>query len=63
LPPPQPVTTWRRASSSIHLQKPLEAGTSLNIDGVGQFGGLSAGSSVRSTKTAICSRVVALPGQ
>jgi hypothetical protein len=31
--------------------------------GVVQAGGLSAGSSVRSTKTAICSRETALDGQ
>src|SRR6185295_13026511 len=62
LPPPQPLTTPRRASSSIHLQNGLVAGTSLNT-GVVQAGGLSVGSSVRSTNTAICSRVTACAGQ
>jgi hypothetical protein len=62
LPPPQPETTPRRASS-IHRQK-LLSGTSANIsDPATQAGGLSAGSSVRSTNTAICSRVVGLAGQ
>src|SRR4029079_9752074 len=52
----------RRASSSIHLQKGLVAGTSLNT-GVPQAGGLRAGSSVRSTKMAICSRVTGVIGR
>src|SRR5262245_57347607 len=52
----------RRNSSSIHLQNGLEAGTSLNT-GVVQLGGLSAGSSVFSTNTAICSRETATDGQ
>src|SRR5262245_58237124 len=62
MPVPQPVTTPRRTSSSIHLQKGLVAGTSLKT-GVRQAGGLSDGSSVRSTKIAICSRVTGLWGQ
>src|SRR6185295_2372038 len=58
----QPVTTPRRTSSSIHLQKGLEAGTSLKT-GVPQAGGFRFGSSVRSTKIDICSRVTACVGQ
>ena len=50
------------ASSSIHRQKGSTAGTSANT-GVVQAGGSSAGSSVRSTNTAICSRVTAAAGQ
>src|SRR5262245_13696603 len=54
----------RRASSSIHLQNALLAGTSLNIsDPATQAGGLSVGSSVRSRKTDIWSRVTGLAGQ
>src|SRR6187549_2623864 len=63
-PPPQPLTTPRRTSSSIHLQKGLEAGTSANISAPAtQFGGLIVLSSVRSTKTAIASRVADVPTQ
>src|SRR6187549_1910878 len=63
-PPPQPLTTPRRTSSSIHLQKGLDAGTSANISAPAtQFGGLSVLSSVRSTKTAIASRAAGVVAQ
>src|SRR5215470_13010888 len=61
---PQPLTTPRRASSSIHLQNGLEAGTSLNIsEPATQAGGLRFGSSVFSVKIDICSRVTGFCGQ
>ena len=63
MPPPHPLTTARRASSSIHRQKGLLAGTSANT-GVVQAGGTyPAPSFATSTNTAICSRVVELAGQ
>ena len=52
----------RRASSSTHLQNGLDAGTSAKT-GAPQAGGASAGSRVRRTKTAICSRVAGAVGQ
>src|SRR6185369_16223672 len=61
-PPPHPPTTPRRASSSTQRQKGDAAGTSPNT-GVVQAGGSRAGSSVRRTNTAICSRVTAAVGQ
>ena len=57
-----PETTPRRCSSSIHRQKGLLAGTSVKT-GVVQAGGSNIGFSVRSTKTAICSRVTDAVGQ
>src|SRR5262245_323391 len=63
LPPPHPSTAPRRASSSIHRQNGLLAGTSLNIGGSVQAGGFNVGSSVRSTNTAVSSRVTVCWGQ
>jgi hypothetical protein len=62
LPPPQPATTPRRASSSIQGQKALEAGTSAKT-GAPQAGGTNPGSFVASANTAICSRVTVSAGQ
>ena len=62
LPLPQPVTTLLRNSSSHHEQNGLEAGRSEKT-GVPQAGGVSAGSSARSTNTQSCSRVTGLDGQ
>src|SRR6185295_4615147 len=62
-PIPQPVTTARRAISSIQRQKGSEAGTSSNI-GVVHAGGTYDGPSLASsTNTAICARVIDATGQ
>jgi hypothetical protein len=64
-PPPQPVTTPRRASSSTQRQNGLDAGTSLKrSDPATQAGGVEPlPSFVRKTNTAICSRDPAARGQ
>ena len=61
---PQPETTPRLASSSMKRQKGLVSGTSMKTFGGEQAGGVYPEPSFESsTNTAICSRVVALPGQ